>query len=185
MDNSMAKRQKESVEKAKAETKKAAPKKGADPLGIGQISDLVDLMKKNDLTEFNFENGNFKIALKRGGAEAGAMPVQTVYPAAVPPAAPASAPAEAPAPAAEDDAHIELITSPMVGTFYASASPKKPPFVAVGDVIGPDKTVCIIEAMKVFNEIKGEISGKIVAVLVKDGEAVEFGRPLFKVDTRG
>ncbi|MBO7707570.1 MAG: biotin/lipoyl-binding protein, partial [Thermoguttaceae bacterium] len=60
-----------------------------------------------------------------------------------------------------------------------------PPFVSVGDVVGPDKTLCIIEAMKVFNEIKGDVSGKIVAVLVKDGEAVEFGRPLFKVDTRG
>ena len=186
MDKSMAKRQKESVEKAKAETKKAAPKKQqADALGIGQISDLVNLMKKNDLTEFNFENGTFKIALKRGGAEVSAMPVQAVYPAAVPAPAAASAPAAKPAPEAEDDSHIELIKSPMVGTFYASSSPKNPPFVEVGDVIGPDKTVCIIEAMKVFNEIKGDVSGKIVAVLVKDGEAVEFGRPLFKVDTRG
>ena len=182
----MAKRQKESVEKAKADTKKAPKKETADALGIGQISDLVNLMKKNDLTEFNFENGTFKIALKRGGAEV-AVPVQTVYPAAVPPAAPMPdpAPAEKSAPAPEDESFIELIKSPMVGTFYASSSPKNPPFVAVGDVIGPDKTVCIIEAMKVFNEIKGDVSGKIVAVLVKDGEAVEFGRPLFKVDTRG
>ena len=174
MDESMAKRQKESVEKVKSESKKAAPKKEADALGIGQISDLVNLMKKNDLTEFNFENGTFKISLKRGGAEAGAMPVQAVFPAAVPPA-----------PAAEDESFIEVVKSPMVGTFYASSSPKNPPFVSVGDVVGPDKTLCIIEAMKVFNEIKGDVSGKIVAVLVKDGEAVEFGRPLFKVDTRG
>ncbi|MBR6481481.1 MAG: acetyl-CoA carboxylase biotin carboxyl carrier protein [Thermoguttaceae bacterium] len=181
----MAKRQKESAEKAKADTKKA-PKKETDALGIGQISDLVNLMKKNELTEFSFENGKFKISLKRGcGEAAGAVPVQAVYPAAVPPAAPAAAPAPAEKPAPEDESFIELIKSPMVGTFYASSSPKNPPFVAVGDVIGPDKTVCIIEAMKVFNEIKGDVSGKIVAVLVKDGEAVEFGRPLFKVDTRG
>ena len=185
MDESMAKRQKESVEKVKSESKKAAPKKEADALGIGQISDLVNLMKKNDLTEFNFENGTFKISLKRGGAEAGAMPVQAVFPTAVPPAPAAPAPAAKPAPAAEDESFIELVKSPMVGTFYASSSPKNPPFVSVGDVVGPDKTLCIIEAMKVFNEIKGDVSGKIVAVLVKDGEAVEFGRPLFKVDTRG
>lgn len=179
----MAKRQKESAEKAKTDVKKT-PKKDTDNFVVGQISDLVNLMKKNDLTEFEFENNEFKISLKRRGAELPTpLPVQTVFPTAIP--APAvSAPAEKAEPQ-EDESHIELIKSPMVGTFYVSSSPKNPPFVSVGDVIGPDKTVCIIEAMKVFNEIKGEISGKIVAVLVKDGEAVEFGRPLFKVDTRG
>ena len=73
----------------------------------------------------------------------------------------------------------------MVGTFYTAPSPDKPPFVKVGDVITPETTVCIIEAMKVYNEIQGEISGKVVAVLVKNGEAVDFGMPLFKIDTRG
>ena len=181
----MAKRQKESVAKTDAEMKKA-PKKAEDKFGFEQISDLVNLMKKNELTEFSFENGKFKISLKRGcGETAGAVPVQAVYPAAVPPAPAAVPAAEKPAASEEDDSHIELVKSPMVGTFYAASSPTNPPFVSVGDVVGPDKTVCIIEAMKVYNEIKAEISGKIVAVLVKNGEAVEFGRPLFKVDTRG
>lgn len=170
------------MEKVKSDSKKSV-KKSAEGFGVEQISDLISLMKKNDLTEFDLENGGFKVHLKRGAGEFAAVPVQAVYP-------PAAAPAAVPAPAEkaaepEDDSHIQLITSPMVGTFYVSSSPNNPPFVSIGDVIGPDKTVCIIEAMKVFNEIKGEVSGKITAVLVKDGEAVEFGRPLFKVDTRG
>ena len=178
----MAKRQKESVEQVKTDSKKRV-KRGSEGFGVEQISVLVGLMKENDLTEFEFENGEFKIQLKRGAYEMPAtLPVQAYAP--VPAAAPAQAlPAEAPA--AEDESYIQLIKSPMVGTFYASSSPNNPPFVSVGDSIGPDKTVCIIEAMKVFNEIKGDLSGKITAVLVKDGEAVEFGSPLFKVDTRG
>ncbi|MBP3529856.1 MAG: acetyl-CoA carboxylase biotin carboxyl carrier protein, partial [Thermoguttaceae bacterium] len=107
--------------------------------------------------------------------------------AAPAPSAPVAAAPSAPqAPAEDADAKfIKTIDSPMVGTFYASPSPKAAPFVQVGDVVGPEKTVCILEAMKVFNEIQAEISGKIVAVLVKNGDPVEFGAPLFKVDVRG
>ncbi len=86
--------------------------------------------------------------------------------------------------AAKADAQLAVIKSPMVGTFFPAPSPDAPPFVKVGDHVGPDTTVCIIEAMKVFNEIPAEISGQIVAVLVENGEPVEFGQPLFKIDPR-
>ena len=79
---------------------------------------------------------------------------------------------------------MTLIKSPMVGTFYSAPDPDSPAYVKVGDPVGPDTTVCIVEAMKVFNEIPAEVSGKIVAVLVENGEPVEFGQPMFKVDTR-
>ena len=79
---------------------------------------------------------------------------------------------------------IALVKSPMVGTFYAAPDPDSPPFVKVGDHIGPDTVVCIVEAMKVFNQIPAEASGRIIAVLVENGAPVEFGQPLFKVDTR-
>ena len=78
-----------------------------------------------------------------------------------------------------------MIKSPIVGTFYAAANPESPPYVKVGDHVGPETTVCIVEAMKVFNQIPAEVSGKIIAVLVENGQPVEFGQPLFKVDTRG
>ncbi len=88
------------------------------------------------------------------------------------------------APAKADDKNLVLVKSPMVGTFYSSASPDVPPFVKVGDHISPQSTVCLIEAMKVFNEIPAEVSGQIVAVSVETGEPVEFGQVLFKVDPR-
>jgi acetyl-CoA carboxylase biotin carboxyl carrier protein len=102
--------------------------------------------------------------------------------------APVSAPS-AKAPAAEpaaalEDANLSVIKSPMVGTFFASSNPDSPPFVKVGDHIGPDTTVCIIEAMKVFNEVPAECSGQVVAVLVGNGEPVEFGQALFKIDSK-
>jgi acetyl-CoA carboxylase biotin carboxyl carrier protein len=102
--------------------------------------------------------------------------------------APAAAPAaEAPPAVAEakaEEAHLALIKSPIVGTFYSAPDPDSPPFVKVGDHVGPETTVCIVEAMKVFNQIPAEASGKIVAMLAENGQSVEFGQPLFKVDTR-
>jgi acetyl-CoA carboxylase biotin carboxyl carrier protein len=122
------------------------------------------------------------------------MPDQLAFashpPAPVPapaPAAPAAAPpaaAATPAPAAEDEAHIAYIKSPMIGTFYSKPNPNAESFVKVGDQVSADKVVCIIEAMKVFNEIPAEISGRVLAILVDDEEPVDFGRPLLKIDTR-
>ena len=180
----MAKREKETQVKAKSSKKRG--ERDDSPICGGfdliQIESLIGLMKENGLTEFNLENGKFKIQLKRQSSE--------LVPAVCAPPVPAVTPVLPPAPVAEpkkveDDSSIEIITSPMVGAFYASPSPDAPPFVAVGDIVRPDQTVCIIEAMKVFNEIQAEVAGKIVAVLVKDGDPVEFGKPLFKVDTRG
>jgi acetyl-CoA carboxylase biotin carboxyl carrier protein len=104
--------------------------------------------------------------------------------------APAAAAPQAPPPVAADkpkteEAHIAVVKSPIVGTFYTSPNPESPAFVKVGDHVGPETTVCIVEAMKVFNQIPAEVSGKILSVLVENGQPVEFGQPLFKVDTRG
>jgi acetyl-CoA carboxylase biotin carboxyl carrier protein len=94
------------------------------------------------------------------------------------PAPPSAAPSDA------AESHIVVVKSPMVGTFYARANPKAEPYVKIGDIVAPETTVCIIEAMKVFNEIPAEVAGKIVAVLVDEEEPVDHGRPLFKIDTR-
>lgn len=183
----MNKRVKASLSEPKAEKSEKKERRQEsgerfDVFEIGWIEKLVNLMKGNGLTEIDLAQGKCRIQLRRGslGESAGAA---APVPMAVP-AVPAAAPLPAAAPAAEDDLFIKEITAPMVGTFFASPSPDKPPFVSVGDVIGPEKTVCILEAMKVFNEIQAELSGRIVAVLAKDGDAIEFGKPLFKIDTR-
>ena len=156
----------------------------ADIFGLDGIRMLLQLMKENDVSELSLEQGDSRMKLLRGGvAPTAAAPVQTAAPAQAPEAAPSNA--EPAKPEVDDSAYIKTINSPMVGTFYAAANPDKPPFVKVGDVITPDKTVCIIEAMKVFNDIQAEISGKIVEAVAKDGQVVEYGAPLFKVDIRG
>ena len=136
-------------------------------------------MKEHDLSEIDIREGTVRIRLRRGANE----PIVTM---AAPRAAAAPAPAVAPAePVKADESHVAVITSPIVGTFYLSANPESPPYVKVGDHVGPETTVCIVEAMKVFNQIQAEVSGKVQAVLVENGQPVEFGQPLFKVDTRG
>ena len=177
------------AEKEKKEKKtpsQNAPQDGVFTL-VG-VRFLVELMKENNVSELDWEQGDARLKLRRGAV----APIVDAIPAVVPVAAPAStapvvaAPSAPQAPAEDADAKfMKTIDSPMVGTFYASPSPNAAPFVKVGDVVGPEKTVCIVEAMKVFNEIQAEISGKIVAVLVKNGDPVEFGAPLFKVDVRG
>ena len=114
----------------------------------------------------------------RRGAGAGEPPVVTVAPVAA--AVPATATAEEPAGAGDDDG-LAAIESPMVGTFFSAPNPDAAPFVRVGAIVDPDTVVCVMEAMKIFNEIKAEMSGTIQKVLVKSGEAVEFGQPLFLV----
>ena len=149
-----------------------------DVFDVKKIRRLVQLMKDHDLAESDLEQGEQRIRLRRGG--------EVVYqtPAAQAPAAPAVAEtkAEDAAAATTEDPNHSVIKSPIVGTFYTSSGPDAEPFVKVGDHVGPDSTVCIVEAMKVFNEIAAEVSGKVVAVLVANGDAVEFGQPLFKVD---
>jgi len=145
-------------------------------------------MKKSDLSEFEIQDQEFKLRIKRDAHGRIASAPQTVASAPAP-AAPqavsapaAAAPAAPPAPATPAvDPNIKTINSPMVGTFYATPSPENPPFVAVGSPVKVDTVVCIIEAMKVMNEIPAEIAGTVVECLVANGTSVEFGQPLFRV----
>ena len=141
-----------------------------------KIKQVVDLMKKSDLSEFEIQDQDFKLRIKRD------LPGRAPIAAPAAPVAAAPAPvAAAPAATATADPSIKLVTSPMVGTFYATPSPENPPFVTVGSPIKADSVVCIIEAMKVMNEIQSEIAGTVVECLVANGTSVEFGQPLFRV----
>ena len=148
-----------------------------------KIKQVVDLMKKSDLSEFEIQEQDFKLRIKRDlpGREPMAAPV-ALAPAPVAAAhAPVAAAAPAPAAPAAADPSIKLVTSPMVGTYYSTPSPENPAFVTVGSPIKADSVVCIIEAMKVMNEIQSEIAGTVVECLVANGTSVEFGQPLFRV----
>ena len=141
-------------------------------------------MKKSDLSEFEIQDQDFKLRIKRDLPGRAPVAAQAAPVAAAPaPVAAAPAPQAAPAPAAPAaaDPSIKLVTSPMVGTYYCTPSPENPPFVTVGSPIKADSDVCIIEAMKVMNEIQAEISGTVVECLVANGTSVEFGQPLFRV----
>ncbi len=157
---------------------------GPEPEGVRAIRHLVRLMKRYDLTAIDFLEGPTQIRLRRQGAEA-ASRLPAPRPDRLRPAAPqprraaAPAPAQPAAPAAPSGIVIE---SPMVGTFYSSSSPESAPFVNVGSSVRPDTTVCIIEAMKVFTDIPAGLTGTIAEVLVKSGQSVEFGQPLFRLN---
>jgi len=146
---------------------------------LKDIKAIIDLMKKNSVSEFELEKQDFKIRLKRGmnggGLTAQSEEGQPVYAPA--PMALAAAPAAPVAPAAVEPE----IKSPMIGTFYRSPSPESGPYVEIGSEVNPDTVVCIIEAMKVMNEIKAEVKGVITQVLVENAKPVEFGQPLFKI----
>lgn len=144
---------------------------------LKKVKELIDIMKENDLVELEVVDGDSKVHLKRPGA---VMPMMNSMPMAAPMAAPAAPAADASAPAADDDKLIK-VTSPIVGTFYQAPSPDAKPYVKAGDKVQPDTVVCIVEAMKVMNEIKAEATGTVVEVLCKDGQAVEFGQVLFKL----
>lgn len=153
---------------------------GGDVFDIDRIRHIVQLMEEHDLGEVDLQQGDEKIKLRRGGVSPVA-PIQAA-PAPIAAAAPAAA---APPAAADQHAGTVTINAPMVGTFYAKANPESPPFVKVGDVVSPETIVCIVEAMKVFNEIPAECSGKIVEILATDQEPVDFGKPLFRVEPSG
>lgn len=161
-------------------------------LDIRKLKELIRLMVENELTEIDLKDEKETVSLRREGSQA---PVVQVSPTpSAPPAAPAPAMASAPAPAPTapaaapasepspaDTSNLEQITSPMVGTFYSAAKPESPAFANVGDTVTADTTICIVEAMKIFNEIKAEQSGVIEKVLVSNGDSVEFGQALFLV----
>lgn len=165
--------------------------KEATALDLKQIKQIVALMAENDLSYFHFENQGSKVELRRGSdfqaakellkhlpmASAAAPVALAAAPAAV--AAPAALAAAAPAAAAEPAG--PTINSPMVGTFYRSSSPGEKAFASIGDSVDENSNVCIIEAMKVMNEIKAEVRGTIARVLVEDGKPVQYGQPLFEL----
>lgn len=146
-------------------------------IDISKLKELVALMAEHDLAEVEVKNGEEAITIRRGGAVTQSAPAMAYAPAApVAAAQPASAPIAAPTPA---PASGPTIDSPMVGTCYLAANPDSPSFVKVGQQVTADTTVCLIEAMKVFNEIKAEKDGIVEAILAKNGQAVEFGQKLF------
>ena len=151
-----------------------------EPKDIKEIKTIIDLMKKNDLSVFEIEKEGFRLKLQRGSSSQ-AVAVAPV-PMAVPAKAAITAPEAAPAsPKAIESVPLKEIISPMVGTFYRAASPDASPFVDVGKTVTEETVVCIIEAMKVMNEIKAETGGIIAEVVAENGKPVQFGQVLFKV----
>jgi acetyl-CoA carboxylase biotin carboxyl carrier protein len=152
-------------------------------MDIKEIQELIKFVAKSGVSEVSIDRKDFKITIKAQGnapaivnMQAAPMPI-----AAAPVAAAAAAPAPV-APAANENANLITIKSPMIGTFYRSGSPDKPSFVNVGDKIGPGNVLCVIEAMKLFNEIESEVSGKIVKILVDNASPIEYDQPLFLVE---
>ncbi len=165
-------------------------------MDIKEIQELIKFVSKSGVSEVEIESKGFKINIKTPPYKRGGQPevqiVQAAPVAAAPEVAPAAAApaaqpvAAAPAPASaeadKDAGNFEEVKSPMIGTFYRSSSPDKPPFVGVGDEVKKGDVICIIEAMKLFNEIEAEVSGKIVKVLVDDSSPVEYDQPLFLIE---
>jgi len=149
-----------------------------DVFDLERLRRLIELMETHDLSEIDLQQGGEKVRLRRGGEMMAPTPMRMPAPATAPVAANASAAA-----GSVDGPHIVSIKAPMVGTFYNRPNPQAETFVKVGQRISADTVVCIIEAMKVFNEIPAEISGQVVAVMIDTEQAVDFGRVLFKVDT--
>lgn len=153
-------------------------------MDVKDLKTLIKMVTETDITEFEMENADEKIVIKRGPT---GQIIQMAAPAAMaaPMAMPvmsAAAPAAAPAAATVADDKYETITSPIVGTFYRKSSPEAPAFVDVGSVVDKGQTVCLVEAMKLFNEIEADFKCKIVEILKDDAAPVEFGEPLFKVE---
>ncbi len=147
---------------------------------LKKVQEIIDMMVENDLVELEIGEGDNKIHLKRPGSAVSQIPVIAPIPAAAPVSAAAPAASATPSKPAAEDKSVG-IKSPIVGTFYAAPSPDSPPYVKVGDHVTPDTVVCIVEAMKVMNEIKAETTGIIEKIIVANGQAVEFGQVLFKI----
>jgi acetyl-CoA carboxylase biotin carboxyl carrier protein len=166
-------------------------------LKIQEIREIIKLIDQSSIEKFSLQSEGMKIELKKGnGQQVGVTPIPVTAPVVHQESAVAQPTvvevAQQPAPLAEApavqvvepqaaDPSLSTITSPMVGTFYAASSPDIPAYVQTGDKVKPESVVCIVEAMKLFNEIEAEVSGEIVEILVKDGQLVEFGQPLFLV----
>ena len=153
-----------------------------------ELKDLIEFLIEKDITEFELERGDVKVRIRRGG-EAPAAPAGHYVPVAAP-AAPGAAPAAASAPSAApalpvEEAGLHTVKSPIVGTFYESPSPGSPPFIKVGDAVEVGQVLCIIEAMKLMNEIESDVAGEVVKRLASNGQPVEYGQALFVLKPRG
>jgi acetyl-CoA carboxylase biotin carboxyl carrier protein len=163
-----------------------------------ELRELIEFLVEKDIAEFEMERGDLKLHIKRGGGAAPVMQTPATVVAHAVPVAPMAAPivvptAGIPAPASHapapstpaavpsDDANLHILKSPMVGTFYESPSPGSPPFVSVGDSVKEGQVLCIIEAMKLMNEIEADASGEIVKILVSNGSPIEYNQPLFSI----
>jgi acetyl-CoA carboxylase biotin carboxyl carrier protein len=186
-----------SAPKEQSETSKRvrSASRPAASVNMEELRELIALLRDNGLAELELENEGFRVRLRcdSAGAEAGRF-VET--PSAAPASAPAAPPVQAPAPApssgpahpgtqasteASQDQDLHIIPSPIVGTFYRSPSPTAEPFVKIGSNVEPDSVVCIIEAMKLMNEIQAEFAGEVVKIYVENGQPVEYGQPLFGI----
>jgi len=152
-------------------------------MDIRKIKKLIELLEESNLTELEIIEGEESVRLTRGAT---AQPQQVMMPAQQPAAAPVQVPSEGDLPVTPDEGDSpvpdgELVRSPMVGTFYASSSPEAEPFVSMGQKVGVGDTLCIIEAMKMFNQIESDVAGTVVAILAENGQPVEFDQPLFVI----
>ena len=147
-------------------------------MDIEKIRAIIEALERTDITKFEYQDDDERLVIRRGRGAVTA----TVTPIA---AAPAPVAAAAPAPAAKAEAEQKpghIVTSPFVGTFYRAPSPESPPYVDVGQMVQKGQTLCIVEAMKLMNEIEAEVSGRIAEIFVENGEPVEFGQPLFRIE---
>jgi acetyl-CoA carboxylase, biotin carboxyl carrier protein len=190
MSQQAASAKKETVKK----TSKTNSAKISEPsLNLDEIREIAELVEKHGFTDFEFENEKIRVRLSKNPAP---QIVQAVQPVAAPAYAPAvsateakqdAARVETPHPGAKADAEaaadedLHKITSPIVGTFYRAPAPDKPPYVKEGDKVTPETVVCIVEAMKLMNEIQAEVSGEVVKIYVENGQPVEYGQPLFGI----
>lgn len=179
-----ARRGRQQPTKTAAKTVKAA---GSSTVDVEALRAIVELVEKSDITRLEWSRGDEKLIIRRGHAPVYAAPAAPA-PAYAPPPPPAPAAPAAAAPAAEAEAKPraepkgQVITSPFVGTFYRAPSPESPPFVEVNALVKKGQVLCIVEAMKLMNEIESEIDGKVVEIFVENGHTVEFGQPLFRIE---
>lgn len=167
--------------------KSARSRKNAQPtdpsFNMAELRELAELVNEHGFTDFEFENENIRVRLSKMTAAPIMQAVNSIPPAPVASAAPqqSAQAAEEPVSATPTEEDLYKITSPIVGTFYRSPSPDKEPYVKEGSRVTPDSTVCIVEAMKLMNEIQAETSGEVVKIYVENGQPVEYGQPLFGI----
>lgn len=150
---------------------------------LNQVRELLSILNQTDIEELSLKSSDFELTIRKGSLSSGTAVAPAVAPVAIA-AVPIVAPTAVAAPAAIDKNWVE-VTSPMVGTFYRASGPDEPPFIEVGDTIRLGQAICIIEAMKLMNELEAEVAGEVMEILVENGKPIEFGQALMRVKPRG